>query len=112
MKKLNFKIDEINLVLIVAVVAIIFGVYQDRHNHPAFDAEKITGLLMDDHEISFAGGGVVNSNKLAEIQKMEYSQLKSYLKINNDFCMYLQDINGTIIISKGSKKLSDGVACR
>ena len=64
-KKQNFKIDEVTLVLIVAVFAIIIGVYHDKDRQPAIDAEKITSLLMDDHEISFASGGVVNANKLA-----------------------------------------------
>ena len=112
-KKSKFKIDEVTIVLIVAVIAIIVGVYHDRNNQRPMDAEKITSLLMDDHDISFASGGVVNLNKLAEVQKMDYPQLKEYLKTDKDFCLYLVDEKGTIILAKGSSRLTgDGIGCK
>ena len=113
MGKTNFKIDEVTIVLIVAVFVMIMGVYHDKNKNPEIDAEKITGLLMDDHEVSFASGGVVNPNKLAEIQKMDYAHLKGYLKVNKDFCLYLEDETGNVILAKGSSKLGrDGISCK
>ena len=68
---------------------------------------------MDDHDLSFASGGVVNSDKLALIQKMDYDHLKDYLNVNSDFCLYLEDEKGEIILAKGSSKLNqDGLSCR
>ena len=62
MGKTNFKIDEVTIVLIVAVFVMIMGVYHDKNKNPEIDAEKITGLLMDDHEVSFASGGVTRDD--------------------------------------------------
>lgn len=113
MKKHNFKIDEIALVLIVAFLAIIVSVY-DKLNKPAvIEAEKITEMILDEHYISFANNGIVDENKLREVQNMDYGDFKASLKIKNDFCIYIEDGNGNIILAKGSSKLEgDGFICR
>ena len=112
MKKPNFKIDEIALVFVVAVLAIAVSVYEKSAGSQEIDAEKITGMILDDHYFSFANNGVVDENKLNEVKSIDYNDLKKSLKAKNDFCMFLQDENGNIILAKGSPKLSkDGVAC-
>ena len=110
----NFKIDEITLVLIVAVIAIIVSVY-DKNSQPnqQIEAEKITGLILDNHEVSFASNGIVDPSKLKEIQNMDYNKLKIYFNARKDFCMYIEDGDGNIILAKGSSKLSkDGINCK
>lgn len=111
MKKPNFKIDEIILVLIVAVLIIVVSVY-DKANQPKNEIEKITGMLTDGHSTSFAPNGVIDESKLIEIQKMSYDYFKKSLKVKNDFCVYVEDGNGNIIFAKGSSKLNgNGVVC-
>ena len=111
--KPNFKIDEIALVLIVAVIAIIVSFY-DKNAHPdRIEAEKITEIILDNHDISFATGGVVDQNKINEVQGMPYSKLKNFFNAKNDFCIYLEDGDGNVLLAKGSSKLSqDGMACK
>ena len=113
MPKPNFKIDEITLVLIVAVLAMLVSVY-DRLNHTAqIEAEKITGIITDEHSISFASNGIVNEDKLQEFKKMDYVSLKNTLNVNNDFCINVVDGHGDLILSKGSSKFNgDGIVCR
>ena len=106
-----FKIDEVTLVLVVAIIAIIVSINSkiDSRN----EAEKITDMLFDDHAISFANGGVIDENKLKEIETINYSDFKNVLKAKDDFCIYIEDENGKIILAKGSTKLSgDGLHCR
>ena len=110
--KPNYKIDEIVLVFIVALFIIIVSVYE-HNKSPTVEAEKITGLLLDDHALSIANNGIVDKNKLQEIQNMDYEQLKSNLNAKKDFCVYIEDGEGNIILAKGSQKLTgDGVPCQ
>ncbi len=112
MKKTNFKIDEIVLVLVVAFIAIIVSVYDNAVKKPVIEAERITMMLLDDHEISFASNGIVDENKVREVQQMPYSQLKKFFNAKKDFCFYIEDENGNIILAKGSSKLNgDGIVC-
>ena len=112
-KKFNFKIDEIVLVLMVAIVAIAVISYEKSRSISPIEAEKITAMILDDHEISFVNGGVVNESKLREVQSLDYKELKEELNAKKDFCIYMEDENGNIILDKSSEKLSkDSSACK
>ena len=112
-KKLNFKVDEIALIFIVAIMTMAVNIY-DKVTHPkTFVAEKITELILDEQYLSFANNGIVDENKLNEIQNMDYADFKRLLNIKKEFCIYIEDENGNIILSKGSSKFnSDGIYCR
>lgn len=110
MKKPNYKIDEIVLVFIVVVIVMIVSVY-DQNKSKTFEAEKITSLLLDEHVFSIANNGVVDKNKLQEIQSMDYEEFKNNLNAKKDFCVYIEDENGGIILAKGSSKLDAEVPC-
>ena len=113
-KKPKFKIDEIALVLVVAFFAIIVSIYEkSSETGEKINALEITEMILDDHYISFASNGVVDENKLKEIQQNDYASLKSRLNAKNDFCVYLEDANGDVIVAKGSSKLNRDIAhCR
>ena len=113
MQKSNFKIDEITLVLIVAVIAIFASIYGKLNKPPGMEAEKITEMILDNHHVSFATNGVIDENKLKEIKNMNYNDFKKSLNAQNDFCIYIEDENGNILLAKGSSKLNgDGLYCR
>ena len=112
MPKFNFKIDEIALVLIVAFVAMVVGI-SDKMNKPEMEAGKIAEIILDNHAISFANNGVIDENKLRQVQNMDYKEFKNHLNAKNDFCIYIEGVNGNIILAKGSSKLSkDRLHCR
>ena len=113
MTKPNFKIDEITLVLIVVVLAIVVSFYDSKNNSGSIEAEKITSLVLDSHDISFASNGTIDANKLKEMQGMDYNKLKNFLKVKNDFCIYIEDGNGNLLLAKGYSKMSeDGLYCK
>ena len=113
MKKINFKIDEIMLVLIVAIIAVIVSIYEQNKDVNVIEAEKITAMILDDHEISFVNGGVVDEGKLKEVQSLDYKELKEELNAKKDFCIYMEDEIGNIILAKSSEKLSkDSSVCK
>ena len=105
-------IDEITLVLSVAVLAIFVTYIDAKNENPLVDAEKITGLLLENGEFGIANVGVVDENKLQQLQKMDYVELKNDLDIKNDFCMYMVDGDGNVILSKGSSEINgDEFSC-
>ena len=65
-------------------------------------------MILNDHELSFANEGIIDDNKLSEIQSMDYNDLKKLLKTKNDFCIYIEDENGDVILAKGSSRVSVG----
>ena len=113
MTKPNFKIDEITLILIVAVLAIVVSFYDNTNNPGGIEAEKITSLVLDDHDFSLASNGTIDIDKLKQMQSMDYSKLKNFLKAKKDFCIYIEDGNGNLLLAKGYSKLSeDGLYCK
>lgn len=112
-KKTNFRIDEIALVIVVIVLAFLVSVYEKSGDVKKIDAREITEIMMDDHDLSFASKGVIDEDKLIEIQKMDYITLKNQLNVKNDFCMYIEDENDNVILTKGSSKLKgEGIVCK
>ena len=108
MTKMDFKIDEIALVVIVVLVSLMVNIY-DRHNRP-MEADKITEKILS------SGLDIANSkldeSKINEMQHMDYRQLKDSLGIKNDFCIYIEDGKGNVILAKGSNRLNgDGIIC-
>ena len=112
MAKTKFKIDEIMLVLIVVFIATFVNIYA-KVKEPDMEAEKITAMILDDHKVSFANGNVIDESKLNEIKDMDYGDFKNSLKAKSDFCVYIEDGDGNVILSKGSSRFNgDGLSCR
>jgi len=108
MKKTKFKIDEITLILIVAIIAMVASFY---NSGPAVtEAEKITALILDNEGISFASNGIIDETKLQEINKMSYDEIKESFNAVDDFCIYVEDDKGNIIFAKGSGKFIEDVS--
>ena len=111
-KKWKFELDEIALGIIVALIVIVVNFYDTGSNLVDMEAENITALILDDHDISFASNGIIDEDKLNEIKNMDYRKFKSFINAKNDFCIYIQDGHGNIIFAKGSYKLDlDGIGC-
>lgn len=112
-KKPNFKIDEVALIFLVAVIALAAGFWDKNDGISELEAEKITSMILDDHDLSFAASGVIDENKLTEIKSLGYADLKKSLRARKDFCVYIEDEKGNTILAKGSSKLNgDGLVCR
>ena len=102
------------MVLVFIVLVIIIGVsVQGKDTYPQkADPEKILGLVLKDTSVK-DGMMVFDQKKLNELQGMDYNAIKKLLNVKNDFCMYLQDGKGSVLLFKGSPKLSeDGIKCQ
>ena len=104
-KNNNGKFDELYLVLFIVIVAIVISVYDYRRSPSSIEAEKITQKIMDHHDISFASNGIIDEAKLKQIREMNYEELKSILDTKSDFCIYIEDEYGNLILEKGPENL-------
>lgn len=112
MGKPKYKIDEIILVFIVLVIIIGISVQEKDKQPQKADPEKILGLVLKDTTVK-DGMMVFDQKKLNELKGMDYNTIKKILNVKGDFCMYLQDGKGSVLLVKGSPKLSeDGIKCQ
>lgn len=44
----------------------------------------------------------VNVSKISELKNLSYSELKSRLRVEGDFCIYFEDENGNIVLINNS----------
>ena len=111
--KPKFKFNAAIPILIVAFIFLAIGLYGKFKQPKENEAEKITKMIFDEHSISFVSDGVIDEKKLKEIQNMDYYDVKKYFNTKNDFCIYIEDGNGNILLAKGSSKLSEnGLNCK
>lgn len=100
-KKFNKKIYLVSIILI----ALILILFRKTPNPSTQAAEKIAEIVLDDHPFSIATNGVVNESKLKEFRNMDYEELKKSMNAKGDFCIYIEDIDGNLILEKGSSEL-------
>ena len=109
----KFKFDEVTLAVIVILIAAAVSIYDKASKPQTAEAEKIAEAITDGQGMSFASGGVIDESKLREIKNINYADLKKSVNAKNDFCIYIEDENGNIILAKGSPGLSrDGLNCK
>ncbi len=46
----------------------------------------------------------VNMSKIAELKKLGYGKLKSMLRVEDDFCIFLEDEKGNIVVLNNTYK--------
>ena len=114
--KPKFQINDLTLILIVAFLAIIVSIYEKnfgtRGSEPQVpEAEKITGMILGPQGISLATNGIIDENKLRMLQNMNYDELKKSVNAQNDFCIYVKDGFGNVILAKGAPKLNKDGLC-
>ena len=71
-----------------------------------------------DNSVAVVDQNTINKTKLEQLVASDYETLKEQLRINSEFCIYLEDENGDIIymdpatIGKGSDTINiSGVPC-
>ncbi len=112
-KNPKFKVDEVALAVIVILIAASVSIYYKAGRPQTAEAEKIAEAITDDHGMSFASGGVIDESKLSEVKNTKYADLKKSINAKGDFCIYMEDGNGKILLAKGSPDLNrDGLVCR
>ena len=105
MQKQKYWKDEVFLVLVVAVIAFLASIYEKEPEK--INPEDITGIILKNNGIQL-GDNILETKELDELQGMSYKNLKGYLKVSRDFCIYIEDEKGNVLLGKGSYKLNGG----
>src|SRR3989344_6366696 len=77
-KKPNFRINGMAILLVIAVLAVIISIYS-KDKPKIVEAEKLTDMIVKGNSIGLASNGVLNEQKLEELQSMSYEELKESL---------------------------------
>ncbi|GEM_PF-2870370 len=102
-KKNNKVLVSLVLILAAFLITVVFKYNKNSES----DAEKITETLL------LPGGKVIDGQKLEQINKMDYSDIKKSLNARDDFCLYMEDESGNVVLAKGASSLSrDGLKCK
>ena len=93
-------------------MAAFFVFYALLNSNPA---EKASGLKKDastvikqvaskENPVSIVDNNEVNVTKLNQLKSMSYDELKTIFRIGGDFCIYLEDEKGNIVLINNSYK--------
>lgn len=106
------KLNENKIWLLFLLILFLLIFYQGKPKPNVAEAEKLAELVTDDHPASLVSNGVLTDSRLNEINNMNYEDIKQSVNAKKDFCIYVEDENGKLMLSKGSSKLSeDGLPC-
>ena len=100
----------ISIWILIGLFFLIFGLF--KFNQKGYEAQKIIELIEEDDAVGFLNNNVVDESKLSVIRNMDYNQLKKEINVREDFCIYLEDENNNVILSKGSPVFNlEGIEC-
>ncbi len=103
-KAQSWSLDATIAVVIFMGAIVVFYSYLNnqtdtKHRLLSGQATMISRLLTaDDSSIRVVKNGSIDDEKLMELRGIEYKQLKGQLKISSDFCIYLEDGDGNIVL--------------
>jgi hypothetical protein len=85
--------------IVVFILIITTNNSKTTHEDIEKESSKINQLISrtDSGVTSFLIGPNIDIEKLSNLQKYNYTQLKSTMAIRSDFCIYFEDMEGNII---------------
>jgi len=111
------------LVLFIGAIFVFFAFFLNSPGSKEKELQReaahiIENLGSEDTNISIIEKTSINNSKLDTLLQQNYSVIKNKLRIQNDFCVYIEDENGNILylnsstIAKGSSKINvSGLPC-
>ena len=68
------------------------------------EASSILRQLVSSDDLGIVDGTEVNLSKTSKLKNTQYEDLKRRFRVNSDFCIYMEDSKGNIIIINDSYK--------
>jgi hypothetical protein len=103
-KKKILETNHAKIFFIVFGLAILFiiAVLSSSNKDLKYTAEHITSrVLSSNSDLSILKNGQVDENKLTKLSFRDYEELKELFDVDADFCVYLEDENGNLILIDG-----------
>lgn len=109
MPKLNAKSQAWSLDIVIAVIifaAAFFLYYALVNSNPDSKTGKlkedatsvIKQVVSQDNSLRVVEDRQLNESRMGELKNLNYDELKNMLKIGGDFCIYVEDDKGNIIL--------------
>ena len=64
----------------------------------------IRQIVSGDSSLRIVDGTEVNESKASKLKEMNYEELKRRFRVENDFCIYIEDSKGNIVLINDSYK--------
>jgi len=109
MKSQAFSMDiMIALVIFIGTIFLFYSILTGSEEAKTGELEDEASIVLDniaseDSEVSIVDGITVDEAKLEELLGMEYSEIKDKLRVENDFCFFLEDEGGNVIYIEAGK---------
>ena len=93
------------MLAIVIFIGTIFVFYAILSNNPKSSADKLEddaakvleNIASENPDLGFIDGIDIDQEKLQDLLSMEYDEIKKQLRVENDFCIFLEDKDGNVI---------------
>jgi len=104
----------IAIVIFIGTIFVIYSVLNDQQSDKTGELEEDASRVLENIVSEGSGIGIidginVDETKLQELLGEDYNEIKKKIRVQNDFCIFLEDENGDIIyISPGQPGLGSG----
>lgn len=111
------------LVIFVGATFVFLALFAINQNSQEEELQEeaikvLEDISRDDSSVAIFEDNKINSTKLQNFLTQNYSDIKEQMRVQNDFCIYLEDEDGNLINlsidtrGKGSSKINlSGVPC-
>jgi hypothetical protein len=112
MSELKSKAQSWSIDIIIGVLVFIgafFIVYALLNSNPESkatnlkeEASIVIKKVTSEGSLKIVDGNEVNESKLGELKNLTYQELKRFLGIEGDFCIYFEDDKGNLVLINNS----------
>jgi len=98
-----FSIDiMIAIVVFIGTIFVFYSILSSSQEGSAKKLEEDASLVLkniesDDPNLGFIDGIDIDPEKLQELLLKNYEEIKTQLRVENDFCVFLEDEDGNVI---------------
>ena len=109
MKSQAFSMDiMIAVIIFIGTIFIFYSIISGGEESKIDELEDDASIVMEniateDSAVRITEGMAVDQEKLEDLLQMEYSEIKEKLRVENDFCIFLEDGEGNIIYLEAGK---------
>ena len=115
MVKINAKAQTWSVDIILAVIVfmgaffIFYALLYENSSTKASDLKEealivIKQVSSGDSSLRILNKNEINITKINELKNLSYEELKQRLRVEGDFCIYVEDENGNIVLLNNSYK--------
>jgi hypothetical protein len=107
-KAQSWSIDiALGVVVFMAAFFIFYALLESNPGAKASNLKEEASLVIrqigsEDTSVSIVEGNEINLSRLNELKNLSYDELKRRLRIGGDFCIYIEDENGNLVLINNS----------